>query len=57
MTVTSMVSMPVADVHKKFEFVAKVAKPFIFYLFILLFPQVTTLQKYTSNEQTKENIQ
>ena len=28
MTVTSIVSMPVADIHKKFDFVAKVAKAF-----------------------------
>ena len=28
MAVTSIVSMPVADIHKKFDFVAKVAKPF-----------------------------
>ena len=28
MAVTSIVSMPVADIHKKFDFVSKVAKPF-----------------------------
>ena len=27
MVVTSIVSMPVADIHKKFDFIAKVAKP------------------------------